>query len=446
MKLTLLVTILCISLSSHAQSLEWEILETHDPIAEFHPTALAVAPSGTFYVTGKYQHGTEYYKSVDGVTVIADSTMPNIGLFGSMFVYKFTSDGKLANRSFAGGLASEYRKLKPEDFRKDHLMLPSVVEGNTIQVTSTGKLFITGFANGYREKNYETDRAQGIFAMMLDTNFMLKWDKMYPSFYNSTPQKAIENEDGQFIILGTSLIKTVDVSKYLSENTVSPRILKVSAKGKLLADTLLQDLPSREDLYWDDTDKHTYLAGEATSFVEMPTGYLFSGTIKERSIGSSVSRYAALLMETDKDFKPLRKKTYTLFREQYSQYEFIGGNIAVSKKAIALTGVAQIGHPPCFTALIDRETFDTIAVVRMDGDVFSYPGIAKVGTGKYAVALKDHHEKAMQLHFIENNTITKTITLKKYPIIDYVDMQRQGDYLYILGYADKGCYIAKVRL
>ena len=446
MKLSLIATLLCIALRSHAQTLEWERLETHNPIATFHPTALAVAPSGTIYVTGKYERGNEYYKTVDGVTVAADSTMPNLGLFGSMFLYKFTSKGKLVNRTFAGGLASEFSKLKPEDFRRNDLMLPSVVEGKTVQVTSTGNLFISGFANGYRKKNYESDRTQGIFAMMLDTNFKLQWDKLFPSYYTSTPRKALENENGQFIILGTSDIKSAEVSKYQSENTVAPRILKVSATGKLLTDTLLQDLPSQEDRYWNDTDKHSYLAGEAASFVETTTGYLFSGTVKDRSWKSSMSRYAALLMETDKDFKPLRKKTYTLFREQYSQFEFIGGNVALSKNTIALTGIAQIAHPPCFTAFIDPATFDTLGIVRMDADIFSYPGIAKAGAGKYAVAVKDHHDKAIQLHFIEKNTITKTITLNKYPITDYVDMQRQGNYLYVLGYANKGCYIAKIKL
>lgn len=427
MRLAVTVAFLFFSTLLTAQTLVWEKVESRNPVAVFRPEAFTIALSGSIYVTGQYDNGDSFFVQVNGMTKYADTTLP--GIDACMFLFKFNADGKFIKRQFIRGLSSEYKKLTPDDFKRGNLMLPDVASGNSIIATTDNKLLTTGFASGYRKKNYETDRTQGVFTAMLDTNLLVYWDKMYPYYFNSSPQKVLETTDGQFVIL--------------AYGHLGPRIMKISAKGDLITDTLLQDLPTPEDYDFDDTSRQTHLKGEATSFVATPTGYIFSGTAKKKSW--NYNRMQAILIETDKNFKSLKKSAYTLFREKYSQYDFLGGYLAVNKSVIALTGIAQIGYPPGFTAFIDRKTFDTLGVVHFESNVFNYPGIVQTGAGKYAVAVRDHHKDAIQVHFIENYKIKKTITLNKYPIMEYVDMQVHGNHLYILGEANKGVYMAKVK-
>jgi hypothetical protein len=214
---------------THGQKVVYEITEG-SPYSSFVPRALTISNSGSVFITGGFDRTIKYYKTVNGKTVRADSTLPGDN---TMFVMKMDANGKMVKRAFCPMVYSLMQKR----------VYAQVIEGNDITITRDGNLLVTGFVTGYRERNYEGDRTQGVYAALIDTNFRLVWDTLYPSYYNSVGEKVMETADGNFIINASVFLRKDSVSQYLDNHVTGTRLLKISKKGRLLVDTLLATLP-----------------------------------------------------------------------------------------------------------------------------------------------------------------------------------------------------------
>lgn len=424
------------------------------PYSTFKPRTLAVSNSGSVYVAGGFDKTVQYYKTVDGHTVRADSTLPS---YNAMFLMKMDAGGKMVKRAFFPVVYSLARKD----------VYAEVIEGNDMVLTRKGELLITGFVTRYRKENYKGDRTQGVYAALIDTNLTLVWDTLIPSYYNSVGEKVIETADGDFVIVASTFLRSDSVAKYLDNSVTATRLLKISGKGSPLMDTLLPTLPRDVDYeflaahpnakaffynnFHDSDLNHLLPPFDVEDVKEIPGGYMFSGVVLKREYSGWEQPYKALLFETDKNFAVKKVRAYSMPRDKtYSDLKFFGGRFVWSDDHVVVTGISQIATPPDFIVIIDRNTYDTIKTFKIDGQVFEYPGIVQAGKNKYAICANVDY-KYLQLTLLDGRSIAKTMELKKYVVNGFADIKEKDGYVYVLGTykPDKELrevYLAKVKI
>ncbi len=262
--------------TSNAQTIVFE-KTFGSPYASFEPNASAMDEEGNVFITGRYDTSVEFFKNVNGKTVLADTSLPYGPL---MFVYKINSEGKMLRRIFLNAL-----------------------EGMDIIVTKEGNVLATGFMNRYRDENYNGDKTQGVCLFLLTKELDMLGRNIYPSYYNSVPYKLLETSENKILIVAHSLIYKDTIQGGIFD-TDGNRMIVTDKNGTMLQDTILRMRTMHNNL---DFDYNKIYARRDSSILpvcsvydvkEIKNGFLFFAAAYGRPPESSF-----LLFETDKNFK-----------------------------------------------------------------------------------------------------------------------------------------------
>lgn len=344
------LSVLLVSNQVSAQQVIWEKVLGSD-VADFDARDAVTDSKGNIYVVGRYETGVEFFKTVNGETVYADTTLP----YGTHpYVEKISPDGKLLKRTFLPGIEAQH-----------------------IVLLSDNRIAVCGFMNGYREKNYDRDRGQGVFSVFLDSVLKRSNYKTYPSFYNSTPfGMTFDSKNG--LIIAASSFTSPDPSMGL-QDVYSLRLIRTNENGSVICDTTY----SRPAWFLKENyDARTFdglaLAnGAANSF-------WLCGEVR----GTDASYYREsnpmAVIQFDNDFYSLTTKVFT-HRDKFS-YK-IGAyvnDLTASEKYVFVVGQDLHTKPESFAFLFDSKG-DTIYKKGFNGDYGEAPVAAQIDETHWAV-------------------------------------------------------------
>ncbi|MGQ3132064.1 MAG: hypothetical protein ACT6RE_08720 [Flavobacteriales bacterium] len=409
MKLLIALPAFCISVcTAFAQTLLSEKV-TADAHASFEPRALALHNSGDVYVTGRYETSVGYYTKRNGVTVVADTTLPH----GTrMFLMRFDSTGQMLQRIYMPAL-----------------------EGLDIRITHGGNILACGFLNRYREENYEGDRTQGVFAALLNPQLELIWKQIYPLQYNSVPQKIVEGNDGHILILANAQVKATPNS-FGQNDIIASRCILTDAGGKLLKDTLMY-----APLYRTPNTLYPYDACVSDS------GFLILGHYQYPGASEVL-----LLSDLEPELKARRGANIVYYKENgYERQHVIAGHMCINRGRIFVAGLSQFAEQKFFVRALNPQKLDSVFTQRMPGKMLEMPVICAQPNGG-AVVFSRNDQKKPLLYFIntEGKMHTLTLTNSQYNIKEPQAALVRGNMLYILAEIRKGeedgVYLARVRL
>lgn len=409
MKLLITLPVFCISVcTAFAQTLLSEKV-TADAHASFESRALALHNNGDVYVTGRYETSVGYYTERNGVTVVADTTLPH----GTrMFVMRFDSTGKMQQRIY----------------------LPAL-EGMDIRITRSGDILGCGFLNRYREENYEGDRTQGVFAALLNPQLELIWKQIYPLRYNSVPEKIVEGGDGRILILANAQVKAIPNS-FGQNDIIASRCILTDADGTLLKDTLMY-----APLYRTPNTLYPYDACVSDSGFMVLGHYLYPG-------GGEV----LLFNELGPGLKVRRGANIVYYKENgYERQNVIAGHMCLNRGRIFVAGLSQFAGQKFFVRALDPQKLDSVFTQRMPGQMLEMPVICAQPNGGVVVFSRNDQKKSL-LHFItaEGKMHTLTLTNSQHNIKEPQAALVRSNVLYILAEIRKGqedgVYLARLRL
>lgn len=332
-----------------SQSTVWEKIEG-SKFANFDPMNAVTDAQGNTYVVGRYETGLEFFKEVNGKTVYADTTLP----YGTHpFIQKFSPTGKLICSAFLPGIEAQHIVLLA-----DH------------------RIAVSGFMNDYREKNYERDRGQGVFALFLDTTLKTQAYRVYPSFYNSTPFGMTCDAQNGLIIAASSFTKP-DPEMGLKDE-FSLRLIHTDATGATLFDsTYLRPAWFLKSNFDASTFDGLALAkGAAGSF-------WLCGEVSGRDSTYRNTNPMALI-QFDQEFYSMTTQVFT-HREKFS-YK-IGAyvnDLVASEKYVFVVGQDLHVEPESFVFLFNTKG-DTLYKKGFNGDYGDTPVVAQIDETNWAV-------------------------------------------------------------
>lgn len=386
------------AVKSNGQSVVYE-KTFGSPYANFRPNAIAADNNGNIYITGRYETGLEFFKEVNGVTKYADTTLP----YGTMmYLDKISSDGKLVKQVFL-----------------------NAIEGLDLCVTKEGNIAVTGFTNNYRKENYTGDRTQGVYTALLTPDLKIYWWEIDSSQYNSTPEKIIETNDGNQLVLASSLIKKVPVSTYIDDDIERNRFILINKKGKILKDTSIYAM---DQYIYDDSIGVSLLLSQKKRVIPPPShlygmletdnGFLFSGESSSNP-NTVYGDNVFFIMETDKKFNVLRTKQFKFNRDtvKYDIDDTWGYGIAKDDDRIILTGIAQYSDKESMIACLNNN-FDTLYTRHFDGDLFGIPRTVFLPDHTYCFC-NNTKSNCLNLVFMNDKGILKTMELGDHKIHDF---------------------------
>ncbi len=424
------------------------------PYASFRPNAITIDKEGIMYIIGRYRYSRITSKLENLEDADADTTLPS-SLDPSLYIFKVSKEGKMINRTF----------------------LPWVIEGIDISITKDNNLLVTGFINNYREKNYEGDRTQGVWAALMNTDFKIRWQRNYPSYYNSVPDKIMETSDGKVLITAHSTIAYSDYFPY--DNS---RLILLDKNGTLLQDILpmkdidssvcknypynqwLRHIRSNTGKEFNDSSNKFFdidisnilthsLFCSIEGAIPMPQGILFGGTIDASGNGKFFSEENYFfLAETDNNLQVKKLNTYNIEKpDKYGNFKHnvYGSNIAVNSQTIAMAGINQLADRENL-AIVFNKNYDTLFTRHTSGDEYNLPKIAALGSERYAMC-NETKPNRLKLLFINTDQSTQEFYLgEKFEIIDFIDIVYFDRTLYIIANARKKeiyqTYLAKVEV
>ncbi|MBL0912628.1 MAG: hypothetical protein IBJ09_09665 [Bacteroidia bacterium] len=409
MKLLISLPVFCISvLTACAQTLLSEKV-TADAHASFEPRAMALHNNGNVYVTGRYETSVGYYTRRNGVTVVADTSLP----YGTrMFVMRLDSTGKMQQRIY----------------------LPAL-EGLDIRITRSGDILACGFLNGYREENYEGDRTQGVFAALLNPQLELIWKRLYPLPYNSTPRKIVEAADGNILILANAQVKA-QPNSFGQNDLMATRCILTDAQGKLRKDSLMY-----APVYQVPHSLYPYDACPADS------GFMLLGQYQYPGAGEVL-----LVSDLDSELKARRGANVVYYKENSTDREnVIAGHMCINQGRIFVAGLSQFAEQKFFVRALNPKKLDSVFTQRMPGKILEMPIICALPDGGVVVFSRNDQKKPL-LHFItaEGKMHTLTLSSSQHSIKDPQAAAVRGNTLYILAEIHRGeedgVYLARLRL
>ncbi len=425
-----IIGVLLFVIKTNGQSIVYE--KTFGSLyAEFRPNAIAVDKEGNSYITGRCETNLAYFKKVGDDYKYADTTIPE----GThLYLYKINNEGKLTKRIFLWA-----------------------IEGIDLCITKDGNIALTGFVTRYRKENYEGDRTQGVYSAMLNKNLEMIWQKIDSSQYNSVPEKMIETKDGNLLIVAHSMIKKVPLNYGLTDDDTHDRFLLINKNGKTIKDTTLEMV----EIDHSKTDEFLHLkplynanapkiapANLIYDVIETETSFVFAGTAMSNEMGIAMGQ-KFFIMETDKQFKLIKTKSYEFKRDtQQENDENWGYSIAKDGDNYIMAGIAHYSGNRNMIAYLDKN-FDTLYTKHFNGDIFSFPKVISLSNGKYCTcSYTDSDQIAFNL-FKDKKLISK-MSSGKYKIIDFhASMAVKDRYAYITAVCkDSGVastYLAKVK-
>ncbi|MNK12827.1 hypothetical protein D3C87_309050 [compost metagenome] len=405
----------CIFLVSYpltAQQIGWEKVIGSE-VASYIPNDLVINPDGTMILVGRYETGTGFFRTVDGVTKYADSTLP----FGTHpFVQKLDKDGNLLKQVF----------------------LPGIEAQHVVQMDDN-RWAVCGFMNGYREKNYEGDRAQGIFLVFLDSNLNRLSYTHYPSYYNSTPLGMIADQQGGLIIAADSYTKS---DHELGFNDIySLRLVHTDPKGKLITDTTFQKTDwFRKNKFRNDVFNPTSIATDSK--------YIWlSGTAKGTD-SMYTERTLPAIAALDFDYRPGTTAVFTGPRKKAQSYEVWLSDLVASEKYVFVSGEDMLQQPNTFVSLFDSNG-KQIYQLPCKGNIGESPFVTQLDETNWAVLTKSR-EFGFVVSFFNTKGFVKELIFSQENSRDAKVLVCAGNELYCVGKISendlKKTWISKVRI
>lgn len=342
--------VLVVSNSLSAQQVVWEKVMGSD-VAGFDARDAVMDSKGNTYVVGRYETGLEFFKTVNGETVYADTTLP----YGTHpYVEKINSEGKSVKRIFLPG-----------------------IEAEQVVLLSDNRIAICGFMNNYREKNYDRDRGQGVYSAFLDSNLRMKSYTEYPSFYNSTPVGMTFDSRNGLIIAATSFTKP-DPSMGLGDE-YSLRLIHTDEKGAALVDsTYLRPSWFLKSHF----DARTFSALSLAKGAD--DSFWLCGEVHGTDESTYRESNPMALIRFDANFNSMTTKVFT-HRNKFS-YK-IGAyvnDLTASEKYVFVVGQDLHTKPESFVFLFDSRG-DTIYKKGCTGDYGEVPVVAQIDETHWAV-------------------------------------------------------------
>lgn len=344
------LSVLLVSNQLFAQQVIWEKVLGSD-VADFDARDAVTDSKGNIYVVGRYETGVEFFKTVNGKTVYADTTLP----YGTHpYVEKLSPDGKLLKRTFLPGIEAQH-----------------------IALLSDNRIAVCGFMNDYREKNYDRDRGQGVFSVFLDSVLKISNYKTYPSFYNSTPfGMTFDSKNG--LIIAASSFTSPDPGMGL-QDVYSLRLIRTNENGSLICDTTY----SRPA--WFLKDKYDARTFDGLALAKgADDSFWLCGEVRGSGRDYYRESNPMALIQFDKDFYSRTTKVFT-HRDRF-KYE-IGAyinDLAASEKYVFVVGQDLHQKPQSFAFLFDTKG-DTIYKRGFEGDFGEEPVTAQIDETHWAV-------------------------------------------------------------
>jgi hypothetical protein len=333
-----------------AQQVVWEKVLGSD-VADFDARDAVTDSKGNIYIVGRYETGLEFFKTVNGETTYADTTLP----YGTHpYVEKISPQGKLLKRIFLPG-----------------------IEAQDIVLLSDNRIAVCGFMNDYREKNYDRDRGQGVFSVFLDSALKRSNYKTYPSFYNSTPFGMTFDSKNGLVIAASSFTKP-DPSMGLGDE-YSLRLIHTDEKGTVLQDTTyLRPAWFLKDKYNARTFDGLALAKGADD------SFWLCGEVRGTDERYYRESNPMALIQFDKDFYSLTTKVFTHRDKLSYKIGAYVNDLTASEKYVFVVGQDLHTTPESFVFLFDPKG-DTIYKKGFNGDYGEEPVVAQIDETHWAV-------------------------------------------------------------
>ena len=350
MKWVFYISVLLVSNQLPAQQVIWEKVLGSD-VADFDVRDAVTDSKGNTYIAGRYETGVEFFKTVNGKTVYADTTLP----YGTRpFVTKISPDGKF---------------LK-------HIFLPGI-EAQHIVLLSDNRMAVCGFMNDYRKKNYDRDRGQGVFSVFLDSTLKGSNYKIYPSFYNSTPFGMTFDSKNGLIIAASSFTKP-DPGMGLQDE-YSLRLIHTNEKGSAICDT------TYSKPVWFLKNKYNAQTFDGLALAKGANdSFWLCGEVRGNDYRDYRESNPMALIQFDKDFYSMTTSVFT-HREKF-KYE-IGAyvnDLVASEKYVFVVGQDLHETPQSFVFLFDPKG-DTIYKRGFNGDYGEEPVVAQIDETHWGV-------------------------------------------------------------
>lgn len=350
MKLFLSLSVFLISNQLSAQRVVWEKVLGSD-VADFDARDAVTDSKGNTYIVGRYETGLEFFKTVNGETVYADTTLP----YGTHpYVEKISQDGKLLKRAFLPGIEAQH-----------------------VVLLSDNRIAVCGFMNDYREKNYDRDRGQGVFSVFLDSVLKGSNYKTYPSFYNSTPFGMTFDSKNGLVIAASSFTKP-DPAMGLGDQ-YSLRLIHTDENGSSICDTTY----SRPVWFLKDNYDARTFDGLALAKGADDTFWL-CGEVHGTDGRSYRESNPMALIQFDNYFYSRTAKVFT-HRDKFSyKVGAYVNDLTASGKYVFVVGQDLHTTPQSFAFLFDTKG-DTIYKKGFNGDYGEEPVAAQIDETHWAV-------------------------------------------------------------
>lgn len=341
--------ILLVTNQLFAQQITWEkVLGSN--VADFVVQDAVTDSKGNTYVVGRYDTGLAFFKTVNGKTVYADTTLP----YGAHpFVQKISPDGKQVKRVFLPGIEAQH-----------------------IVLLSDNRLAVCGFMNDYRKKNYDRDRGQGVFSAFLDSNLRLNTYTHYPSFYNSTPFGMTSDSKNRLIIAASSFTKPDPNMGYRDEYSL--RLIHTDENGTSLRDTTYMRP------VWFLKNKYDARTFDALALAKgSDDSFWLCGEVRGRDSTYHENNPMALI-QFDPEFYSMTTRVFT-HRDQFSSE--IGAyvnDLSASGKYVFVAGQDLHENPQSFAFLFDSKG-KIIYKKPFTGDFGETPVVAQIDETHWAV-------------------------------------------------------------
>lgn len=324
-----------------SQQLEWEKIIYNNQVSSFRPMDISTDKDGNIYLAGRYETGDEFFTVRNGITAYTDTTLP----YGTRaFVMKCKADGEVIKHRFINGIEAQH-----------------------IALDGYGRLIVCGFTNSYREKNYEGDRTQGIFACRISPTLdTLLWHQIYASPHNSTPSGMALGNAGSFFILGDD-----ELAHGSWAGVEAVRLLKCNLiDGKTLKDSTLQLLSN-------------YFAYD----IRLQGDSIYLAATGPKNGSSSYSNHDPYLIVADTNFaiKQLYSTTIEPAKDdRFSKIDGWGYQVLPLKTDFLLAGIAHYNKLGGFVLRADER--GNIKWNRFyDSDIFAQPKLQLLPNGNILV-------------------------------------------------------------
>jgi hypothetical protein len=399
---------------SVAQEISWEKVQGSD-IVNYESNDLVVDSRENLWLTGRYETGLEFFVTENGVVRYADSTLPH-GTYP--FVQKLDQNGKLLKQ----------------------VLLPGI-EGERIIQLNDNRFAVCGFMNGYREKNYDRDRAQGVFLMLLDSSLRRLTYREYPSFYNSTAFGMIPDGQGGLVIAARSF--TEPDPKMGINDVFSLRLIHTDSKGNPIRDTTFRELN------W--VFKQAKFLGrrfDPAAISSDSNGIWLAGDIK--GMDSTYSDRSALAwVQLDEYYRPGANAAFSNRTKNAPFYESMLTDLVVSEKYVFTVGQDLHQKPDQTYVFLFDSKGNKLYQKSCKGDFGEAPVVTRIDEQNWAVLTKSKEDRFL-VSFFNTEGLVKELAFSQENCRDPKALVCSKNTLYCIGdIRENGLrktWISKVRL